>query len=86
MSNESQTATGDPALVDSLRRERDRFVALAFCAADILIEVDTEASITYAAGASKALIGAQPEALVGTSFSTSSSTGTARSRARLSAA
>ena len=68
MSNESQTATGDPALVDSLRRERDRFVALAFCAADILIEVDTEASITYAAGASKAFIGAQPEALVGTSF------------------
>ena len=68
MNNESQAAAGDPSLVDTLRRERDRFVALAFCAADILIEVDSENKITYAAGASQALIGDRPDSLVGKSF------------------
>ena len=52
--------------VESLRRERDRFVALAFCAADILIEVNAEQKITFAAGATQSLVGTEPEVLVGT--------------------
>ena len=51
--------------VEALRLERDRFVALAFCAADMLLETDGSQSVTYAAGATKALTGLAPEALLG---------------------
>ncbi len=51
--------------VDVLRRERDRFVALAFCAADMLVETDAEERITFAAGATRALTGNEPERLIG---------------------
>ena len=40
-----------PEYVDTLKKERDRFVALDFCAADILFEVDVDQLSTYAAGA-----------------------------------
>jgi hypothetical protein len=36
--------------VESLSRDRDRFVALEFCAADILIKTNAERKITFAAG------------------------------------
>lgn len=67
MSNESATAS-EAAYLESLKRERDRFVALAFCAADILLEVNTAYAITYAAGATKALTGASPAELTGRSL------------------
>ena len=51
--------------MDALRRERDRFVALAFCAADLLVETDAEERITFAAGATRALTGFDPGRLVG---------------------
>ena len=51
--------------VEALRLERDRFVALAFCAADMLLETDGSQAVTYAAGATKALTGLAPEALLG---------------------
>lgn len=54
--------------VENLRRERDRFVALAFCAADILLEVGPDHQISYAAGATTALTGTAPDKLVGRSF------------------
>lgn len=54
--------------METLRRERDRFVALAFCAADLLLEVDSGGNITYAAGATQSLLGCTPEDLTGTSF------------------
>lgn len=38
-----------------LRAERDRFVAFAFAASDILIEVDADRRVTYAAGATHGL-------------------------------
>ena len=57
---------GVSGYVESLRRERDRFVALAFCAADILIEINAEQKITFAAGATQSLVGTEPEVLVGT--------------------
>jgi EAL domain-containing protein (putative c-di-GMP-specific phosphodiesterase class I)/GGDEF domain-containing protein len=52
--------------VEALRHERDRFVALAFCAADLLLETDQTQAITFAAGATKALTGRAPDALIGT--------------------
>jgi len=35
-----QSAAGVSGYVESLKRDRDRFVALAFCAADLLIEIN----------------------------------------------
>ncbi len=51
--------------MDALRRERDRFVALAFCAADMLLETDVAERITFAAGATRALTGHDPARLIG---------------------
>ena len=51
---------------DELRTDRDRFVAFAFCDADILLELDRAQNIIFAAGATIALIGHPPEALIGT--------------------
>jgi len=57
-----------PEYVDTLKKERDRFVALAFCAADILFEVDEDQLITYAAGATKALTDYEPHDVIGKAF------------------
>lgn len=54
--------------VDTLKRERDRFVALAFCAADVLFELDGTGKIAYAAGATVALTGLEPEEAIGCDF------------------
>lgn len=45
--------------------ERDRFVAFAFCAADILLELDSAKCIVFAAGAASAITGRSTAALVG---------------------
>jgi EAL domain-containing protein (putative c-di-GMP-specific phosphodiesterase class I) len=45
--------------------ERDRFVALAFCWADILLELDPEAHVVFAAGAVEAVTGRSAASLVG---------------------
>ena len=68
MKNLEQSAVGVSGYVESLRKDRDRFVALAFCAADLLLEVNASNEILFAAGASHSLIGLSPESLVGTSF------------------
>src|SRR5688500_9117724 len=47
---------------------RDRFVAFAFCWADILVELDPNQRISFAAGATKALLGLGPEGLIGKPF------------------
>ena len=49
------------------RAERDRFVALAFCWADFLIEADKNQTIVFAAGATEPALGVPPSALVGKS-------------------
>jgi EAL domain-containing protein (putative c-di-GMP-specific phosphodiesterase class I) len=48
-----------------LRHQRDRFVAFAFAAADVLIEVDADQVIHYAGGAIQSLTGKSPQRLVG---------------------
>ena len=50
---------------ENLRIERDRFVALAFCSADLLLELDPSGEITFAAGATKVFTGRHPEELRG---------------------
>ncbi len=48
-----------------LKSSRDRFVAFAFTAADLLLELDEEGAIRFAAGAAKALLGHECEDLRG---------------------
>lgn len=54
--------------LSQLRSERDRFVALAFAWADVLLELDAEGRIIYAAGALDSLIGQSPKAITGQPF------------------
>ena len=67
MSQASPAATPSDDTPDaaSARAERDRFVALAFCWADTLIELDAELRIDYAAGLTMAVTGMSPEDLTG---------------------
>lgn len=60
------TPHGDGARrLEALRAERDRFVAFAFAAADMLIEAEGDGAIRFAAGAASALTGHAPEKLPG---------------------
>jgi EAL domain-containing protein (putative c-di-GMP-specific phosphodiesterase class I) len=45
--------------------ERERYVAFAFAAADLLVELDPDGRVTFAAGAFEARLGCPPEAVVG---------------------
>ncbi len=47
---------------------RDRFVAFAFCWADVLVELDPSRKITFAVGATKPLLGVSPESVIGRNF------------------
>ena len=51
-----------------LREERDRFVAFAFAAADLLVQLDSERRVKFASGASQALLGVAAAALPGRDF------------------
>jgi EAL domain-containing protein (putative c-di-GMP-specific phosphodiesterase class I) len=54
--------------VEALRGERDRFVAFAFAAADLLFELDAGFRIRFVSGAAAALTTRSPDALIDTSF------------------
>lgn len=54
--------------MEALRSERDRFVAFAFAAADVLIELDAGFRIRFVSGAAAALTTRAPKELVDTSF------------------
>ena len=47
---------------------RDRFVAFAFCWADVLFELNPERTVTFAVGATKSVMGLGPEAVMGRNF------------------
>lgn len=49
----------------NLKTERDRFVALAFCSADFLVELDQAGVNTFAAGATKVFTERSPDELEG---------------------
>ncbi len=58
----------DRARADALKGERDRFVALAFCWADLLVELDRDFNIRFLAGAAEAFFGRKGDTLIGTPF------------------
>lgn len=51
-----------------MRAERDRFVAFAFSAADLMLEVAAEGQVTFVSGAARLLTGQDGEALIGRPF------------------
>jgi EAL domain-containing protein (putative c-di-GMP-specific phosphodiesterase class I)/PAS domain-containing protein len=53
---------------ETLRRDRDRFLAFAFSSADILVELDADYRIRYAAGATIALTGETETQMIGAPF------------------
>src|SRR5262245_62057576 len=55
---------------EQLKDERNRFLAFAFAAADLLIEVDAALRIRFAAGAAEGLAGRSAAALTGSDFLT----------------
>jgi EAL domain-containing protein (putative c-di-GMP-specific phosphodiesterase class I) len=57
-----------PTPSNTIRVERDRFVAFAFAAADLLVEVDDGGRIRFAAGALKSLTSRDADALIGSPF------------------
>lgn len=56
------------AATPATKGERDRFVAFAFCWADVLIELDAESRIAFAAGATEILAGRNAGQLIGSDF------------------
>jgi EAL domain-containing protein (putative c-di-GMP-specific phosphodiesterase class I)/GGDEF domain-containing protein len=63
------TTTTPPSPLDQTRRERDRFVAFSFAAADMLLELDAEqARVIFVSGAAKAVTGFTNAELLQNSF------------------
>lgn len=68
MAAESSLANSGSSQFSRLKSERDRFVALAFCWADLLFELDSEGTVVFAGGATLPVLGRPPEEIVGTCF------------------
>jgi len=50
---------------EQLREQRDRFLAFAFAASDLLLEVGDDSLIRYAVGATRQLLGGSPQDVIG---------------------
>ena len=50
------------------QKERERFVAFAFCWADVLLEIDAQGAIVYAAGTTATFTGRTPDKVIGSAF------------------
>jgi PAS domain S-box-containing protein len=57
-----------PIASPAVRAERDRYVAFAFAAADLLLEIDRQGLILFASGAAQQLTGRADQALIGASL------------------
>lgn len=55
----------DPSSVESVLLDRDRFVAFSFCTSDILLEIDDDLTIVFAAGAIPMLTGYETDRYLG---------------------
>jgi hypothetical protein len=53
-----------------LRNNRDRFVAMAFCWADVLIELDENEKVVFCVGPTGPLVGKSSDKLIGGSLDT----------------
>ncbi|OUS12680.1 hypothetical protein A9Q97_05770 [Rhodospirillales bacterium 47_12_T64] len=54
----------DATVVSSLRQERDRFLAFAFCRADLLIELSLDHQILFISGATQSFFGCTVEEII----------------------
>ncbi|WP_299376410.1 EAL domain-containing protein [uncultured Kiloniella sp.] len=59
---------GNESLISSLRQERDRFLAFAFCRADLLLELSEKREIVFISGATQAIFGHSVKELIGMSI------------------
>ncbi|MCD6075113.1 MAG: diguanylate phosphodiesterase [Rhodospirillales bacterium] len=50
------------------QKDRERFVAFAFCWADVLLEIDRDGTIVYAAGTTSTFTGKTPDKVIGATF------------------
>ena len=50
---------------EQLREQRDRFLAFAFAASDLLLEIGDDSMIRYAVGATNQLLGSPPASVIG---------------------
>ncbi len=53
---------------DRMKREKERFVALSFCRADLLFELNDDRVVEFVAGATPVLLGKEPASIRATSF------------------
>lgn len=53
---------------DKTKREKERFVALSFCRADLLFELNDKRDVEFVAGATMIMKGRKPEDIKGTTF------------------
>ena len=65
MPNPPATAGSTDAELEQLRRDRERFVAFAFCGADILLELNSTQQVSFAGGAIEPLTGFSEGELIG---------------------
>jgi len=56
------------AKLTTLQVQRDRFLAFAFAAADLLLEIDDKGQVAYASGATRKLLGRDMEDVPGSTF------------------
>ena len=61
-------AQAKPEYVKTLKKERHLLIPLAFCAAEILFEVDESWKIIYADGGTQALTSYEPQEAIGSNF------------------
>jgi len=54
--------------LESMKVERDRFVAFAFASADLLLELDEKGDILFADGATRGLLGIKSDEMIGKSL------------------
>lgn len=57
-----------PTAPNRAQKERERFVAFAFCWADVLLEIDGDGGIVYAAGTTQTFTGKSPDKVIGATF------------------
>ena len=57
-----------PIQAIELVEQRDRFVSFAFAVADMVVVSDDAGTVQFAAGSAQALLGSQPDALLGTAL------------------
>jgi EAL domain-containing protein (putative c-di-GMP-specific phosphodiesterase class I) len=62
-----QQTTPAPAR-SAQQKDRERFVAFAFCWADVLLEIDRDGRIVYAAGTTQTFTGKTPDKVIGAAF------------------